>query len=192
MFIAILKLLLVALVGLLTFGYYGLVFPPLLAGIAALAIVVIFGIAAFTDRIPWRMLMAGGPVIAAWPAGALLAETVLSGFGVDSRWELAAGWSWALPLAIHKIESAIAEKRDRARDLGGIALALICLYLIIQLALIRVDVAAASAASLGVALATLTTREHLLIGPTPRAVLAYAAAAAGVGAVGLGLRAVLF
>jgi hypothetical protein len=188
----ILKLLLVAVIALLTFVYYSLVFPPVLAGIAAVVIVIVFGIASTTDRIPWRLLIAGGPVIAAWPAGALLAEWLLRALGVPSRWELAAGWSWALPLAVHKIESAIAEKRDRARDLGGMALAAICLYLIIQLALIRVDAAAAAASALGLALATLTTREHLLIGPQPRAVLSYTAAAAGVGALALGIRALIF
>lgn len=192
MFVAILKIILVAVVGIITFAYYGFVFPPVLAGLAALTVVVIFSIAAFTDRIPWRILVAGGPVIAAWPAGALMADFLISAVGIDSRWELAAGWSWALPLAVHKIESAIAEKRDRARDLGGMAMAIICLYLVVQLALIRVDAAAAFGAAFGVCLTIVTTREHLLIGPGPRGVLGYTAAVAALGACGLGLRALLF
>jgi hypothetical protein len=187
--LTVFKLLLALLVAALAWAYYAVVFPPVVAAVVALVLALVLGLAAITERIPWRLLVAGGPVIATWPAGALLASWVASFAGWDLRRELAIGASWALPLIAHKIESAIAEKRDRARDVGGIALAAICLYLVVYLSLVRVDLAATAVAALGVAAATMTTREHLLIGPESRLVLGLTAAVAAAAAGLLAIRA---
>ncbi|WP_147653682.1 hypothetical protein [Vulcaniibacterium gelatinicum] len=185
----VLKLIVVAILAAIAYVYYGLVFPAALAAVVAVVLFGALAVAALTGRIPWRLLLAGGPVVAVWPAGALLAEWLIAAGGLTPRWGLAAGWSWVLPLAAHKIEAALAERRDRARDLGGLVMGSICLYLVVVLGLYRPDAAGAAAAALGTAAATLTVREHLLLGPAPRAVLALVAGLAGLSAALLGLRA---
>lgn len=161
----IIQLIVCALAGLLAFWWYGLVMPATVAGVMALLIASFAGYSLLAGGLKIHRALLGGAVIAVWPAGALLAEWVagLAGFSLTPTQALAGAWPAALLAG--KAAFAMAEKRDRARDLSNLALGGIALYTVLAAAWVGEPLAMAFAA-LGAAAITANAAHTMILPPT--------------------------
>ena len=183
---AILKLLLALGFGAAVYLYYGTILPgPVAAGFAVLVVVVLlWGFVAGKHSL--SLLAFGGPVIVTWPLAAILYKHAAVAVGYELSWaqELAGGW-W-LPLAAYKIEFMVSEKRERARDIGGLALGVVLLYTV-SAAVVTGDMPALAVAAIGTGAGAVVVEQHLLIAPDQvhflRVVGAIALVAAGIAIV---------
>lgn len=185
MILMIFRLLLVAAVGLATFWYYNLVLPsPVAAGVAMLVgAVALFGL--ISSQMKFHSWIFGGAVFATWPAGALLARYAAGLAGVQLTETQALAWAWVAALLAAKATYAMAEKRDKARDLGGLALGVVAVYGV-GAAAIHSDRWALVGAALGAAAVAIHVKQSLILPPRQERFLIGCASAAGV-AVALNL-----
>lgn len=160
----LLRVLLVAAIAAVVYWYYGLVLPAVVAGVVAVAVglVALFGLV--SSQMRFYSWVFGGAVFAAWPAGALLAGYVAGLVGVALTETQALAWAWVAALGAAKATYAMSEKRDKARDLGGIALGVIAVYGV-GAAAWHSDHWALFAASLGAAAIAVNARQSLILPP---------------------------
>lgn len=178
----ILQLLLIAVVGVGAYIYFGLVLPPVLAGVIAtgVAVVALFGMLA-KSGLAFDSLMLGGPVLAAWPAGALLIDFAGQGMGFMVSPAVAQAGAFATAAVAGQVSFSLAEKRDRARDAATLGLSAIVLYGII-VAILSGERGAIAVACLGVAAAAIVARQQMILPPTQERALMVAAMVAAMAA----------
>ena len=181
MLMMFLRLAIVALVAAAANWYYGLILP---AGAALVFAVLIGGAALFAlvaSQLKFSMALAGGVVIFTWPAGALAASAALEAIGAAPDRYLAIAAAWPLPLLAAKASFALAEKRDRARDLGGLALGVIAVYTVAAAAISGSSLAL-GLASLGAGAIALNAAHSLILPPPQEQFLKISAAGAALAA----------
>lgn len=180
---SILQLAIALLAGYLAYKYFGLVLPDAISALIGLVLLVFCLYSLVTGNL--RLPLLGGPVLLAWPCGAILAKWVAHyGAGYDLSTSRALALSWIVPLLVWKLVYAISQKRDQARDLGGIAIGLIVLYVVIA-SLLAADPIALMFAAGGAAAAAWVAHQHLIVPPAVERYLL------GLGGVG-GLAGVVF
>jgi len=178
-----LQILLAVALAVLTYGYFAWVLPLVVAALSGFVVLVIAMHAMISGR--FRLPLLGGPVILAWPAGAWAASAVVEHvFAGELTRDRALAASWVLPLLAWKLSYALAQQRDQARDLGGMAVAAIVVY-IGAAALLSGDLAALMLAALRAGGAAFVAHQHLILPPDLEAYMV------GLGLGGVGA-AVLF
>lgn len=166
----------------LVYVYFGLVLPMPLAALVAIlaASVALFGMMTKTG-LEFKSWLFGGPVLAAWPAGALIMQWGSGAIGLPASAAVAqAGAIFAAGVA-GQIAYTVSEKRDRARDIATLSLSMIALYGIGH-AIISGERLALALACFGVAVAALIARQQMILPPKQEAALVLAAAVAGMAA----------
>lgn len=183
MILMIFRLLLVAGVAVATFAYYNLILPAAVAGFVAglVALVALFGL--ISSQMKFHGWIFGGAVFATWPAGALLARYAAGLAGLTLTPTQALAWAWVAALLAAKATYAMAEKRDKARDLGGLALGVVAIYGV-GAAAWHSDRWALVGASLGAAAVAIHVKQALILPPRQERFLT-ACASAGAVAVAL-------
>lgn len=173
-----LQILLAVALAVLTYGYFSWVLPIAVAALVGGIVLVVAVHALISGH--FRLPLLGGPVILAWPAGAWAASAVVEHlFAGELTRDRALAASWVLPLLAWKLSYALAQRRDQARDLGGMAVASIVAY-IGTAALLSGDLGALMLAAFGAAGAALVAHQHLILPPNLEAYLV------GMGLAGLG------
>lgn len=142
----IFQLVVCLLIGWAAYAWYALVLPDSAALIIAL---LLSGAALFSllsQGLKIQRALLGGAVLALWPAGALAAgwAAEMLEHPISETAALAAAWPVALLAA--KGSFAMAEKRDRARDLGNLSLGAVALYSVLAAAWVGEPLAMAFAA----------------------------------------------
>lgn len=184
------QVLLSAILAIAAYAWYGSVLPASAAIIAAIVIGIaaIYGMIA--GQLRFGLLLVGGPVLMAWPAGAWAARLAGEALGHPLSWPVSLGWSWWAPVLAWKIHHALAEKRDQARDIGGLLLGAILLY-IAGAAAWNASLPAMAAAALGGSAVALTAHQQLLVPPECERALLGIALGGLAGSLILGARAYL-
>jgi len=182
------QILLSAILAVAAYAWYGSVLPDSVAIIAAIVIGIAATYGLVMGQIRFRLLLVGGPVLVAWPAGAWAARWAGEALGHSPSWAVALGWSWWAPVLAWKVHHALAEKRDQARDIGGLILGAILLYIAAATAW-NASLPGMAAAALGGSAVALTAHQQLLVPPEcERALLAFALGGLGAALI-LGARA---
>jgi hypothetical protein len=164
-----LQLILAFALALLSYAYFAWVLPPVVAVLIGLAFLIIAMHAMISGQ--FRLPLLGGPVLLAWPAGAVLASLAVEHvFAGELSRDRALAVSWVLPLLAWKLSYAISQRRDQARDLGGMAIAVIVVYVSVA-ALLSGDLMALMLASLGAGAAAFVAHQHLILPPNLEAYL---------------------
>ena len=183
---SILQLAIALLVGYLAYQYFGLVLPDAISALIGVMLLVLCLYSLVTGNL--RMPLMGGPVLLAWPCGAVLARGVAQyGAGYDLSTARALALSWVVPLLVWKLVYAISQRRDQARDLGGIAIGLVVLYVVVA-SLLAADPIALMCAAVGAAAAAWVDHQHLIVPPTVERYLLGLGGVAGVAGVMFGMR----
>jgi hypothetical protein len=177
----IFQCLLALLVGFLAFLYYGLVLPRAVAGGIALIIFIAATFAIISKNLEFKAALFGGAVVAAWPAGALLIQGagLLFNYSVPDSISRA-GAIFAAFIAA-QASFSLAEKRDRARDIGCISLCAISIFTVIS-SLFSGSRLAVGIACAGVVLTLFMVRQHLILPPDQENILSLGVKVAGVAA----------
>ena len=186
----LLRLLIVAVVGWLAYGWYGLVLPE--AGATVMA-VIIAGAALYAliaANLKFSLALAGGAVIFSWPAGALIAQAVAHALGqAELPHTLALALAWPVPVIAEKVGYRLADKGDKTRHFGGLALGAIALYTALAAAWASNRYGMAAAA-FGAAVIAANAAQQLVISPPQKRAIYTAAKVGWLAAIALLLRAV--
>jgi len=186
-----LKLLLLIAVAIAVRWYFGLVLPDAVAWIIGALIACVMAWSMVTHSGKLSAALIGGPVVAAWPAGALLADWAASAAGLASLTEARAmAAAWWLPAIVARVVFAMARERDRARDFGGMALGAIVLYGQLA-AVLAADPVAIALAALGAPVLAAHAAQTLLIAPEKERQLYMAMRVGAAGALACVLAAAL-
>lgn len=171
------QLLFAGAVAIFGYWYFALVLPDGIAAIFAIAIagVLGFGMLSGSFRVSW--IMAGGPIIGTWPLGALLAGWVASLAGYTISHDVALSASWVLPVIGWQATYSLADKRDNARDAGGLILGAIMVYLAIH-AFLFAGFVSLAAVAVGVSASIFAAKTQLLVPPELDKLLGQSALAA--------------
>jgi len=177
----ILQCLLVAVLGLLSYLYYGLVLPQIVAAIIAVVIAGVACLAMISKHLEFKLALFGGAAIAVWPAGALLIQGVghLAGYAVPAA--ICRSGAILAAAGAAQVSFALAEKRDRARDVGCLSLGAISLFTIIY-SLFSGSRIAVAVACLGVAVVGFIARQQMILPPAQENQLQWAVRIATVAA----------
>lgn len=188
----LLQLVLIVGVVLAVRWYFGLVLPGAVAWIFGALIAGILAWSMATRHGKLSAALVGGPVVAVWPAGALLAEWLVSAAGRETLMtpDRAMAVAWWLPAIAARLSFALARERDRARDFGGLALGAIVLYGVLA-ALLVADPVAIALAAFGAPVLALHAAQTLLIAPAKERQLHMALRVGLAGAVACALFAAL-
>jgi hypothetical protein len=158
-----LQLILAVALAVVSYAYFAWVLPSVVAALIGFAILVITLHAMISGQ--FRLPLFGGPVLLAWPAGAVLASLAVDHvFAGELSRDRALAVSWILPLMAWKLSYAISQRRDQARDLGGMAIAVIVAYVSVA-ALLSGDLMALMLASLGAGAVAFVAHQHLILPP---------------------------
>lgn len=187
MLMFLVRLLLVAGLGVAVYWWFSFVLPPVAAILVGALVAGVAGFTALVGQMKIGMLAAGGPVFLAWPAGAILAAEGAEWLGYSLTWVESLSLSWWLALIAYKFHFALAKNKDSARDLGAILLGVILIYTVAAIIYTRSTVAVVGLA-FGVAAVAATVRQHLLIAPMFERYLMQVAAVGIVAGVIGGLR----
>jgi len=176
------QILLSAILAVAAYAWYGSVLPDSVAIIAAIVIGIAATYGLIMGQLRFGLLLVGGPVLMAWPAGAWVAKLSGDALGHALSWPVSLGWSWWAPVLAWKVHYALAEKRDQARDMGGLIVGGILLYIAAATAW-NASLPGMAAAAIGASAVALTAHQQLLVPPeVERALLAL-----GLGGIGAAL-----
>lgn len=169
-------------------AWFSLILPDSAAMVFAIAIlaVALFGMISGSFRLNW--LVFGGPILLSWPLGALGAQWIAGLSGSVISHDFAMALSWIVPIPVWHFSFALSEKRDTARDYGGLIVGSIMLYLAVSAAL-SIELMARAGASFGIMIACLATASQLLLPPELDRAMRWLAGAAGVAGLAYILRA---
>lgn len=175
----------------LAHAWYGMVMPPTVAMIMAL---LIGGFAAFSmlsGNLRFSRALLGGAVFVVWPVGVLLAQEAAGWMGARLTEHEALAAAWPAALLAGKGSFALAEKRDRARDIGNLSLGVIAIYTA-WVATWSGQPMAMMFAALGVAAISANARQQIILPPQHKKFMSMLAQIAAGAAIMLLVRVALF
>lgn len=170
----VLQILFIIVLACLVFAYYALVLPQGVAGLVAILIAVVLCLSLLMGKVEPKVVMMGSAALAAWPAGALISEALISALGL--RFPPAVYQSLA-PLAAMgagHISYTWAEKRDRARDIALSSVSVITLYTLVAAVYSGQRLAVAFACAC-VAVACVMAKTQMIVPPEHERVLFFTA-----------------